>query len=90
MLNKFSFIVGRRGQQGALGIATPRRRGKEAPPRETGSEESEESVTDESEETSRSHDSDPPYGPDEIGHSASGRSNILATFSTSKEAGAGT
>ena len=34
MLNKFSFIGGRRGQQGALGIATPCMRGKEAPPQE--------------------------------------------------------
>jgi len=50
-------------------MSIPRRRGKEAPPRQTGSKESEENVTDESEETSRSHDSDPPYGPDEIGHS---------------------
>jgi len=50
-------------------MSIPRRRGKEAPPRETGSEESEENITDESEETSRSYDSDPPYGPDENGHS---------------------
>ena len=50
-------------------MSKPHRRGKEAPPRQTGSEECEENVTDESEETSRSHDSDPHYGPDEIGHS---------------------
>jgi len=61
----------RRTSQPTRGVnmSIPHRRGKEAPPRQTGSEESEENVTDESEETSRSHDSDPPYGPDEIGHS---------------------
>jgi len=53
MLNKFSFIGGRRGQQGALGIATPRRRGKEAPPQDI--------VSKESEETSSSEDADPNY-----------------------------
>ena len=90
MLNTYCFVGGRRRQLGAVNMSIPRRRGKEAPPRQTGSEESEENVTDESEETSRSHNSDQPYVPDEIGHSASGRSNILATFSSSKEAGAGT
>ena len=69
MLNTYCFVGGRRSQLGAVNMSIPRRRGKEAPPRQTGSEESEENVTDESEETSRSHDSDPPYGPDEIGHS---------------------
>ena len=69
MLNTYCFVGGRRRQLGAVNMSIPRRRGKEAPPRQTGSEESEENVTDESEETSRSHDSDPPYGPDEIGHS---------------------
>jgi len=61
----------RRTSQPTRGVnmSIPHRRGKEAPPQQTGSKESEESVTDESEETSRSHDSDPPYGPDEIGHS---------------------
>jgi len=53
MLNKFSFIGGRRGQHGALGIATPRRRGKEAPPQDI--------VSEESEETSSSEDADPNY-----------------------------
>ena len=53
MLNKFSFIGGRRGQHGALGIATPRRRGKEAPPQDI--------VNEESEETSSSEDADPNY-----------------------------
>ena len=53
MLNKFSFIGGRRGQQGALGIATPRRRGKEAPPQDI--------VSKEAEETSSSEDADPNY-----------------------------
>ena len=53
MLNKFSFIGGRRGQHGALGIATPRRRGKEAPPQGI--------VSEESEETSSSEDADPNY-----------------------------
>ena len=52
MLNKFSFIGGRRGQQGALGIATPRR-SKEAPPQDI--------VSKESEETSSSEDADPNY-----------------------------
>ena len=55
MLNKFSFIGGRRGQHGALGIATPRRRGKEAPPQDIVSEESE------PEETSSSEDADTNY-----------------------------
>ena len=53
MLNKFSFIGGRRGQQGALGIATPRRRGKEAPRQDI--------VSKESKETSSSEDADPNY-----------------------------
>ena len=53
MLNKFSFIGGRRGQQGALGIATPHRRGKEAPPQDI--------VSEESEETSSSENADPNY-----------------------------
>ena len=53
MLNKFSFIGGRRGQHKALGIATPRRRGKEAPPQDI--------VSEESEETSSSEDADPNY-----------------------------
>ena len=53
MLNKFSFIGGCRDQQGALSIATPRRRGKEAPPQD--------SVSKESEETSSSEDADPNY-----------------------------
>jgi len=53
MLNKFSFIGGRRGQHGALGIATPRRRGKEAPPQDI--------VSEESEETSSSEDAYPNY-----------------------------
>ena len=34
MLNKYFFIGGRHSQQGALGIATPCMRGKEAPPQE--------------------------------------------------------
>ena len=53
MLNNFSFIGGRRGQQGALGIATPRRTGKEAPPQDI--------VSKESEETSSEEDADPNY-----------------------------
>ena len=53
MLNKFSFIGGRRGQQRALGIATPRMRGKEAPPQDI--------VSEEFEETSSSEDADPNY-----------------------------
>ena len=53
MLNKFTFIGGRRGQQEALGIATPRRRGKEAPPQNI--------VSEESKETSNSEDADPNY-----------------------------
>ena len=53
MLNNFSFIGGRRGQQGALGIATPRRTGKEAPPQDI--------VSKESEETSSLEDTDPNY-----------------------------
>ena len=53
MLNKFSFIGGRRGQQGALGIATPHRTGKEAPPQDI--------VSEESEETSSSENADPNY-----------------------------
>ena len=53
MLNKFSFIGGRRGQQEALGIATPRRRVKEAPPQYI--------VSKEAEETSSSEDADPNY-----------------------------
>ena len=54
-MNKFSFIGGCRGQHGALGIATPRRRGKEAPPQDIVSEESK------PEETSSSEDADPNY-----------------------------
>jgi len=53
MLNKFTFIGGRRGQQEALGIATPRRRGKEAPPQNI--------VSEESKETSSSEDAYPNY-----------------------------
>ena len=53
MLNKFSFIGGRHSQQGVLGIATPRMRGKEAPPQDI--------VSEEFEETSSSEDADPNY-----------------------------
>ena len=53
MLNKFTFIGGRRGQQEALGIATPRWRGKEAPPQNI--------VSEESKETSSSDDAYPNY-----------------------------
>ena len=69
MLNTYYFVGGRRSQLGALNMSTPHRRGKEAPPRDNVSKESEDNVTDKSEETSRSNDGDPPYGPDEIGHS---------------------
>ena len=47
MLNKCTFIGGRRGQQEALGIATPRRRGKEAPPQNIVSEESKDTSSSE-------------------------------------------
>ena len=53
MLNKFSFIGGRHSQQGVLGIATPRMRGKEPPPQDI--------VSKEFEETSSSKDADPNY-----------------------------
>jgi len=53
MLNKFSFIGGCRGQQGALGITTPPTRGKEAPPQDI--------VSEESKDTSSSEDADPNY-----------------------------
>ena len=69
MLNTYCFVGGRRSQLRALNMSTPHRRGKEAPPRDNVSKESEDNVTDKSEETSRSNDGDPPYGPDEIGHS---------------------
>lgn len=54
-------------EEGALNISTPRRRGKEAPPQDIFCEGCEESEA--SEETSASEDGDPPYDPDEIGHS---------------------
>ena len=69
MLNTYCFVGGRRSQLGDVNMSIPRRRGKETPPRNNVSEESEDNVTDESKETSRSDDGDPPYGPDEIGHS---------------------
>ena len=69
MLNTYCFVGGRHSQLGAVNMSIPRRRGKEAPPRNNVSEESEDNVTDESKETSRSDDGDPLYGPDEIGHS---------------------
>ena len=50
-MNKFSFIGGCRGQQGALGITTPPTRGKEAPPQDI----------EESKDTSSSEDVDPNY-----------------------------
>ena len=53
MLNKSFFIGGRHSQQGALGIATPRMRGKEAPPQDI--------VSEEFEETSSSEDAYPNY-----------------------------
>ena len=53
MLNKSFFIGGRHRQQGALGIATPRMRGKEAPPQDI--------VSEKIKETSSSEDADPNY-----------------------------
>ena len=70
MLNKFSFIGGRHSQQGVLGIATPRMRGKEAPPQDI--------VSEEFEETSSSEDADPnylaPFVPLLTMHSVNGKS----------------
>ena len=53
MLNKFSFIGRRHSQQGVLGIATPRMRGKEAPPQDI--------VSEKFKETSSPEDADPNY-----------------------------
>ena len=60
-VKQFSLIGGRRGRSGALSIGTPRRRGKERPPQDI--------VSEESEETSSSDGEDPDYGHDEIGFS---------------------
>jgi len=60
-VKQFSLIGGRRSRSGALSIGTPRRRGKERPPQDI--------VSEESEETSSSDGEDPDYGHDEIGFS---------------------
>src|SRR6185312_10069797 len=54
-------IGGRRSRSGALSIGTPRRRGKERPPQDT--------VSEESEETSSLDGENPDYGHNEIGFS---------------------
>jgi len=60
-VKQFSLIGGRRSRSGALSIGTPRRRGKERPPQDI--------VSEESEETSSSDGEDHDYGHDEIGFS---------------------